>query len=120
MKIAIIDDSLFMRGLIRNAFLQAMPGAEITEFVDGAQAWEQLPALAPDLVTLDMLMPRMGGLELLAHLRSLPAPPRVIVITANIQQTVRQRCADLGVDDFIAKPITFEKLTAALAPLGTV
>lgn len=119
MKIAIVDDSKFMRRLIREAVRQLSPRADITEFDDGEAALDKLPDVSPDVITLDMVMPKVGGLEFLERLRILPNPPRVIVITANIQNSVRQKCAELGVTDFIEKPITFDKLQAAFFKLLT-
>ncbi|HXG49267.1 MAG TPA: response regulator [Methylomirabilota bacterium] len=117
MKIAIIDDSVFMRRLVRAAFAQASPGAEITEFAEAETALAELPALAPDLITVDMLMPKLHGLEFLARLRQQARQPRVIVVTADIQKSIRERCAELGVTEFIEKPITFDKLHATLTRL---
>lgn len=118
MKIAIVDDSQFMRRLIREAFHQVNPSFEIIEFADSSEAIERLPALAPDLITLDLLMPKLSGIEFLRRLRELPAKPRVVVMTADIQKSVRQKCAELGVQDFIEKPITFDKLQGALSKLA--
>src|SRR5262245_62155681 len=113
MKIAVVDDSKFMRRLIREAIKQLSPQADVTEFDDGEVALTQLPALQPDVVTLDMVMPKVGGLEFLDRIKDQPARPKIIVVTANIQNSVRQKCADLGVTDFIEKPITFDKLQVA-------
>lgn len=121
MKVALIDDSSFMRRLIRSAMAEAVPEAEIVEFDDATKALAALPQLAPDLITLDMLMPGLNGLEFLALLRTtLTQRPRVIVITADIQKTVRQKCQEFGVVDFIEKPITPEKLKLALDKLISV
>ncbi len=117
MKIAIIDDSIFMRRLITGAIQQIQPDAVLTEFTNGEEALAQLPKLAPDLITLDMLMPKMDGLALLEALKTSALRPRVIVITANVQNSVRQKCADFGVTDFIEKPITFDKLQASFTKL---
>lgn len=116
-KIAIVDDSQFMRRLIRESLIRVDPSFEISEFPDPEEALLKLPALAPDLITLDMLMPKLSGIQVLERL-DLPGKPRVIVVTADIQKSVRERCAALGVQDFIAKPITFDKLQAAFLKLA--
>lgn len=117
MKIVVIDDSPFMRRLIRSALLEAHPTAQILEFGDANLALAALPGLAPDLITLDLLMPGMNGLTFLTELKATGSHPRVIVISADVQKTVRQKCHDLGATDFIDKPITLEKLQLALGKL---
>jgi len=119
MKIAIIDDSMFMRCLIRSVLLEAQPQAEIVDFSDAALALTALPALTPDIITLDMLMPGMNGLAFLEQLRVTTHAARVIVISADVQKTIRQKCHALGATDFIEKPITPEKLQMVLGKLVT-
>ena len=120
MNVAIIDDSLFMRRLIRAALQDAYPEAKLTEYADAAKALTELPALAPDLITLDMLMPGMTGLEFLAKLRETTLQSRIIIVTADVQKTIRQKCVELGANAFIDKPITFEKLQLALGKIMAV
>ena len=114
MKVVIIDDSTFMRRLIRSALLETDPKVHVEEYGDAALALAAIPGLAPDLITLDMLMPGMNGLTFLAELNAAGSHPRVIVISADVQKTVRQKCQELGATDFIDKPITLEKLQLAL------
>ncbi len=117
-KVAVVDDSQFMRRLIRAALTQVNPTLEVTEFADSEAALAGLPALAPDLITLDMLMPKVNGLQFLDRLREMPVQPPVIVITADIQKSVREKCAEHRVHGFIEKPITYEKLQATFARLA--
>lgn len=117
MKVVIIDDSLFMRRLIRSALRESQPEVQIEEFSDATVALAALPGLAADLVTLDILMPGMTGVAFLTRLDEIQPHPRVIVISADVQKTVRQRCLELGATDFIEKPITPEKLQLALGKL---
>lgn len=113
--IAIIDDSQFMRGLIAKALAGLFPHARLVEFSDAPSALRRLPRLKPDLVTLDLLMPELDGFEFLARLAHYRHQPRVIVITADVQQTVRERCRAAGARAFVEKPVTLAKLRAALA-----
>lgn len=115
MTIAVVDDSKFMRGLIVKALTALHPKARIIEFADPTEALRQLPALAPDLITLDLLMPGLHGLEVLEKLSHTPLRSRIVVITADVQRSVRQKCTDAGVHAFVEKPVTLEKLRAALA-----
>lgn len=121
MKVTIIDDSSFMRRLIRSALSETNPEAEVVEFDDATKALAAMPQLHTDLITLDLLMPGLNGLDFLALLRTTVAQsPRVIVITADVQKTVRQKCQEMGVVDFIEKPITPEKLRLALDKMISV
>jgi len=65
-------------------------------------------------------MPGMNGLAFLEQLRATTHSARVIVISANVQKTVRQKCQALGATDFIEKPITPEKLQLVLGKFVTV
>ncbi len=115
MKIAVIDDSQFMRGLIVAGLGQLHPSAAIVEFADPAEALRALPQLQPDLITLDLLMPGLSGFQVLDQLGGLSLRARIVVITADVQPSVRERCAAAGVHAFVEKPVTLEKLRAALA-----
>ncbi len=117
-KVAVVDDSQFMRRLIRAALVQVNPELEVTEFADSEEALAKLSALAPDLITLDMLMPKVHGLQFLERLRAMPVQPPVVVITADIQKSVREKCAEHKVHGFIEKPITYEKLQTAFSKLA--
>jgi CheY-like chemotaxis protein len=112
--IAIVDDSKFMRGLIVKALAQLYPQARVVEFDNATSALRSLPRLKPDLVTLDLLMPEVHGFEFLERLARHRHRPRVIVITADVQQSVRERCAASGAHAFIEKPVTLDKLRRAV------
>ncbi len=111
-KILIVDDSwLTRRGVKR--ILQA-EGYEIIEAENGLQALELIIKADNniDAVLLDLLMPEMSGLELLErlNLNHDQAKLPVVVLTADIQKTVRQKCIDLGAYAFLNKPPEPEEL----------
>lgn len=112
--IAIVDASMFMRRMVRSAVTENFPGAELVECKDGQEAVDQLPEMEVDLVLLDLLMPRLTGQETLKQLRELGVTAPIIVVTADVQQSVRDRVRELGAQGFIQKPITYEKLKHAL------
>ncbi len=103
-----------MRGLIVKALGQLYPQAKVVEFENATSALRRLPRLKPDLVTLDLLMPEVHGLEFLDRLARHRHRPRVIGITADVQQSVRERCAAAGAHAFVEKPVTLEKLRRAV------
>jgi len=115
MKIAIVEDSAFMRGLIARTLRRIVPDAELHEFADPVQALKLMPALAPELITLDLLMPGLSGLEFLRRIKRKKLAVRVVVVTADVQASIRKKCAAAGAYGFVEKPVTVAKLRAALA-----
>ncbi|HEX7975308.1 MAG TPA: response regulator [Anaerolineales bacterium] len=106
-KVLIIDDSL----LSRNMFKRAL-GDQYTyiEAVDGVSGLEKYYLEKPDLVILDLTMPGTGGFDVLAQIKQLNQEARVIMGSADIQETSRQQAMHLGAVDFITKPFIPEKV----------
>lgn len=84
--------------------------------VDGIEAVETCRAARPDLVLMDVAMPRMTGLEATRALRADPATAvvKIIAVTAHAMEGNRQECLDAGCDDFATKPIDFPALMATI------
>jgi len=111
-RILVVDDALFMRSLIRNA-LEPL-GYEIDEAANGREALERCRAAAPDLVTLDIVMPEMDGLEALAILRREMPAVRPIMVTAVDQREPMEQAMALGICDFIVKPFDDSRVISAI------
>ncbi|MFQ3649029.1 MAG: response regulator [Gemmataceae bacterium] len=79
---------------------------------DGEETMRRLKEYRPDLVLLDVMMPRLSGFEVCKRLRSDPATREigVIMVTALDQQTDIDRAVEAGTDDFLSKPINKEEL----------
>ena len=107
-KILIVDDSSLARRTART-MLESM-GHLVEEASDGAQALERFYVHHPDLVVLDMVMNGMYGLEVLARLRELNPEARVVIVTADIQQSTQDQARAAGASGFINKPINRLKL----------
>lgn len=90
-------------------------GHELVEASSGAQALGLMEAGRYDLVLLDLLMPGMSGIEVLAELRSRGDATPVVVLTADIQNSTRERVQALGAAAMINKPIRKDALVAAMA-----
>ncbi|KAF0206901.1 MAG: response regulator [Actinomycetota bacterium] len=103
-KILVADDNLQIRMLV-GAALRSL-GHEIIEAVDGEAALATAIQMQPDLVLLDVNMPKLDGFEVLAFLRKRPetADVKVIMLTTAAQQTDLKHGADLGCNDYITKP----------------
>jgi len=81
---------------------------------DGHQAKSVIYNQKPDLVILDMMMPRMGGYPVLEHFRGKPDTPPIIMITANEGSRHKAYAEYLGVVDYIRKPFAMERLLEAV------
>ncbi len=114
-KILIVDDSSYARTLVRRTLEKE--GHVVCEASSGMDALEQLPTCQPDLVTMDLLMPGMEGLELIGHFKSMQPDLKVIVITADIQDETRKELMDAGADAFLNKPVAPEMLANAVRSL---
>ena len=106
--ILIIDDSSLARSSIRK--ILAPVGYEILEASSGAEGIKFLSEHSPDCILMDLLMPGISGMEILEQLHSTDSSPPVIIITADIQTSVRDRCLELGAFAVVNKPLLFETL----------
>jgi len=112
LKILVVDDSLFQRKSICQILTDA--GHEVVEATDGLEGLEKALSIRPDCIFTDLLMPRMDGIEFISELKAKgPAPP-LFVLTADIQESKRRLCMDLGVDGFLSKPPKKWELLAAI------
>ncbi len=112
MKILLADDEAAARYGMSRALQSA--GREILEASDGNEALEIIREKAPDLVFLDLNMPKCDGLTVLANLREKPdAPmPEIIVVTANDSISLAVDCIRRGATDFLTKPFDVDHLRA--------
>jgi two-component system KDP operon response regulator KdpE len=88
-------------------------GYEVLTAPNGAKGLEQVQAQEPDLVVLDLLMPKMDGLEMLKQLRTFATVP-VIILTAKGTDTDRIKGLQLGADDYLPKPFNPDELVARI------
>ncbi len=111
--ILIIDDSwLTRRGL--NTILTGT-GHEVVEAENGIDGITAIENKKIDCVLLDLLMPEMDGFEVLRILKSKNNTIPVVVLTADIQNTVKEKCLALGAFDFINKPPSQDDILEILA-----
>jgi two-component system chemotaxis response regulator CheB len=105
-KVLVVDDSAFMRTIIRD-MLAGEPSIEIAATAsDGVDALEKILAFNPDVITLDIEMPRMNGLDLLRELRKIPRRPKVLMLSSlsSAGAELTDEAIRLGADDFLVKP----------------
>src|SRR5262245_29496502 len=89
-------------------------GYRIIRASDGHQGKQAIYQQRPDLVILDMMMPRMGGYPVLEHFKGKPDAPPIIMITANEGSRHKAYAEYLGVIDYIRKPFAMERLVEAV------
>ncbi len=111
-RILVVDDSTFQRKRILGMVERL--GHETLDASGGAEALEVISAQQPDCVFLDLLMTHLGGIETLRQLQQRGSKIPVIVMTADMQETIRRQCLELGAVDVLHKPPRLEDIEAAL------
>lgn len=112
-KILVVDDAAFMRMMIKD--ILSKNGFEVVgEAADGAQAIDKYQELRPDLVTMDITMPDVDGIEALKRIRGFDPNARVIVCSAMGQQTMVIEAIQAGAKDFIVKPFQADRVIEAV------
>ncbi len=111
-RLLVVEDDASIREMIE--MILASEGYDVVTARDGAEALAMLSRERPDLILLDMKMPRMDGWEFARHYAVLPDPkPPIVVITA-AQDTAR-RAAEIGANGYLAKPFGIDDLLRVIA-----
>jgi chemosensory pili system protein ChpA (sensor histidine kinase/response regulator) len=113
----VVDDSITVRRVTQR-FLERN-GMRVVTAKDGVEAMALLAEHVPDVILLDIEMPRMDGYEVAAHVRNDPrlADVPIIMITSRVGEKHRARAIELGVDDYLGKPYQESQLLDAIEPL---
>jgi sigma-B regulation protein RsbU (phosphoserine phosphatase) len=116
-RILLVDDEADLRTVLRLTLRRA--GFDVVEARDGLDALERVAEALPDAILLDVMMPRLDGLETLSRLRREPrtASLPVILLTARTQVADRVAGLDRGADDYVAKPFEPAEIVARLRSL---
>jgi two-component system chemotaxis response regulator CheY len=110
-RLMIVDDALIMRMRIREVATLA-GWTVVAEAANGNEAVRLFNELQPDLVTLDMVMPEMDGLQALRAIRAAKPDASVVMVSAVNQKEKLRECIVEGALDFIVKPFDPEQLRA--------
>ncbi|MED5374462.1 MAG: response regulator transcription factor [Myxococcota bacterium] len=108
-EILVVDDDPKLREVVR--YTLAREGYGVHEAGDGAQAWEMLQNLTPDLIVLDVLMPEMDGLELCRRIRQDSRVP-ILFLSSKDEELDKVLGLELGGDDYMAKPFSPRELAS--------
>jgi two-component system, cell cycle response regulator DivK len=110
MRVLVADDNADNRDLLARRL--ARQGWEVSMAIDGVDAVEKCKAEDPDIVLMDVAMPRMSGLEATRALRSdaKTSGVKIIAVTAHAMEASRSQCLEAGCNDFATKPVDFADL----------
>jgi chemosensory pili system protein ChpA (sensor histidine kinase/response regulator) len=113
----VVDDSITVRRVTQR--LLERNGMRVLTAKDGVDAVSMLQENLPDIILLDIEMPRMDGYEVTAHVRNDPRLKNIpiVMITSRVSEKHRARAIELGVDDYLGKPYQESQLLDAIEPL---
>ncbi|MGB9377033.1 MAG: response regulator [Mycobacteriales bacterium] len=119
-RVLVVDDDMVIRQLI--GINLELEGFEVHLAADGEEALNLAVELKPDVVVLDVMMPRLDGLEVARRLRSDPRTSgmRLILVSARAQAADLQRGEDMGADAYVTKPFEPDDLVGVVRRLAAL
>jgi DNA-binding response OmpR family regulator len=110
MRVLIVEDDAALGSFLQKGL--QLEGHDVVWLGDGEAALEYAASERPDLMVLDLGLPKRDGIEVLEAMQGLYGGMAVIVLTGRAQVTERVRCLNLGADDILMKPFSLHELTA--------
>lgn len=119
-RVLVVDDDEVIRQLI--AVNLQLEGFEVITAVDGRDCLEKVADIEPDVITLDVMMPRLDGWVTATQLRRNPATAgiKVVLITARAQEEDKDRGREIGVDAYLTKPFDPAEMIRVVRELAGV
>ena len=111
--VLVCDDAVFMRTMVSDILSQA-GFTVVGEAENGKQAVEKYQQLKPDLVTMDIIMPEMGGIEAVKQITAFDPAARILMCSAMGQQALVQEALAAGARDFVVKPFQPSRVLEAV------
>ncbi|MCD6254148.1 MAG: response regulator [Thermotogae bacterium] len=116
-KVLIVDDAAFMRMLLKDIITKA--GYEVVgEAGNGVEAVQKYKELKPDMVTMDITMPQMDGIQAIKEIKKIDPDAKIIVCSAMGQQAMVVEAIQAGAKDFIVKPFQHSRVVEALTKVS--
>ncbi len=115
-KILIVDDSRTSRKMLRN-ILETSGHEIVDEAVNGQDGVQKFQALKPDVITLDITMPIVDGVEALKMIKALDPNSKVIMVTAAGQKNKMIDCIKAGANQFLTKPFDQQEILDVIAKM---
>ncbi|MBT2988298.1 MAG: hypothetical protein B6D72_09055 [gamma proteobacterium symbiont of Ctena orbiculata] len=116
MKLLLVEDSVRLQRSLASGLKQQ--GFTVDQAFDGEEALEFLKVNKYDAIVLDLILPKVDGLTVLARLRANGSDSHVLILSANDQTEDRIHGLDLGADDYMVKPFSFDELVSRLKALN--
>jgi two-component system chemotaxis response regulator CheY len=111
--VLVVDDAKFMRHMLKG-ILEDMGFEVIGEAANGKEAFEKYSELKPDVVTMDIVMPEVSGIEALREIRAVDPDAKVVMISAIDQREPLMEALKLGAADYVVKPFEKDRVQEAL------
>ncbi len=108
-RVLVVDDEPIVRDVLSRYLVR--DGFDVAEAADGAEALRMVEQSSPDVIVLDLMLPRVSGLEVLRSVRSGGETP-VIILSAKVSEQERIEGLDLGADDYVVKPYSPREVVA--------
>ena len=113
--VAVVDDESNIRETV--AFALRREGYDVAVYADGVEAWSDFGEKLPEVIILDIVMPRMDGLELCRRIRAISETVPIIFLTSRDDEVDRVLGLELGADDYLGKPFSTRELIARVRVL---
>lgn len=114
-RILIVEDAVYMREMLVEMFGQEREDYEVVGFaVNGKEAVEKYKELKPDLVTMDLVMEEMDGIQAIREIKRYDPDALILVITALGTPEQRNEALEAGADEYLWKPFTVKNLSEVL------
>ncbi|MDF2883570.1 MAG: chemotaxis response regulator containing a CheY-like receiver domain and a methylesterase domain [Clostridiaceae bacterium] len=107
--ILIIDDSTFSQKILGNLIVKYLEDVSTYFAKDGQEGLEKYKSIKPDYAFVDLLMPKLNGEELIKLINEYDPYAKIIVVSADVQKSIKEEIDSFGVMDFINKPFTEDK-----------
>ncbi|MCH7688776.1 MAG: response regulator, partial [Planctomycetes bacterium] len=104
----VVDDAKFTRNRISQPLEEA--GFEVIQARNGEEGLKLFEEQQPQCILTDLLMPVVDGIEFITTLRNSGSDVPIVVVTADIQKTTREKCEKLGINGFLTKPFLPEQI----------
>jgi two-component system, OmpR family, copper resistance phosphate regulon response regulator CusR len=115
MKLLIVEDQNELRNILKKRLNEE--GYVLDDAADGEEAWDYIEFTDYDAIILDIMIPKINGLEILQRIRNKNDGTPVLLLTARDSIQDRVKGLDLGADDYLVKPFAFEELLARIRSL---
>lgn len=114
-KILIVEDADYLRKMYKK-MIELIGGHEVLEATNGREGLAIISSDQPDIILIDLLMPEMGGIELLTNIRDLDIHKNIakVIISSNTSHDTKKRCFELGATFFLSKPLKKDKLSETI------